>query len=161
MPSSSRSLPARWQLLLLFQAGFLLPAISAVQFITEETAPADISAGCLSALTANVPCSLLVSRFRPGFYYAEPVLTEACTTECEAGLLNYETSVVSACSGDTWEGYDEGGEGGEKLGVIPSFLRYFYSTICLQDAGRWCNVVAGIAAQIADPGSKNRPRFRS
>lgn len=142
------------RLLLLAVYAYLFPTILGVQFVTNTTSPADLSSGCLSALTADVPCSLYVPRFRPGFYYSEKVLTEACTAKCEAGLLAYETSVVTACINDTWEGYDDDDQTGEQLGTIPSLLRYFYSVICLRDADRWCNVVAGVAAQLADPGSK-------
>ena len=134
--------------------GSWLDSTAAVKFITAQTAPAGISAGCLDALTSDVPCSLYVSRFRPGYYYTETVLNDACTAACEAGLLSYETKVVLACSSDTWEGYNDDDNGGEQLGTIPSLLRYLYSVTCLQDDGRWCNVLAGIAAQLADPGSK-------
>lgn len=154
------SLTPRW--LLFFHLaiwGSLLSAAAAVKLITEETAPAGLSPGCLEALTADVPCSLYVPRFRAGFFYSEKILNEACTADCEAGLLAYEASVVSACSDDTWEGYDDDDERGEQLGTIPSLLRYFYSVICLQDEGRWCNVIAGIAAQLADPGSENRSPY--
>src|SRR5690606_33862339 len=120
------SLTPRW--LLFFHLaiwGSLLSAAAAVKLITEETAPAGLSPSCLEALTADVPCSLYVPRFRAGFFYSEKILNEACTADCRAGLLAYEASVVSACSDDTWEGYDDDDERGEQLGTIPSLLRYF------------------------------------
>ncbi|KAK4186732.1 hypothetical protein QBC35DRAFT_452972 [Podospora australis] len=148
--------PPRWPqalLLLVVIWGTLFETAAAVKFITAATAPAGLSTGCLNALTADVACSLYVSRFRPGYFYTEKVLTEACTAGCESGLLAYESSVVSACLGDTWQGYDDDDERGEQLGTIPSLLRYLYSVICLRDNNRWCNVLAGQAAQAADPGN--------
>ncbi|KAK4220509.1 hypothetical protein QBC38DRAFT_526748 [Podospora fimiseda] len=112
----------------------LFHVTGAVRFITTETA-------------------LCVSSFRPGFFYTEKFLSKACIDGCENGLLAYERAVVAACAHDTWQGYDEDGPGGEQLGTIPSLLRYLYSVICLRDNGRWCNALAGVAAQAADPGS--------
>ena len=122
----------------------------AARFLSADTAPDNLSAGCLSALTAEVPCNALVGQFWTGYYYDQSMLTESCTSQCEAALSTYESSVVSACGGDTWSGYDD--EGGAPLALIPSVMRYNYALTCLQDSGRWCNVVAGIAAHMADPG---------
>ncbi|KAK0670019.1 hypothetical protein QBC41DRAFT_318636 [Cercophora samala] len=158
MPSSFFTLTtSEWPQRIVLLGVILAPLFdvtAAVKFLTAQTAPVGISSECLDALTVDVPCSLYVSRFRPGYYYTETVLDEACTAGCEAGLLSYETSVVSACSSDTWEGYDDDDDGGEQLGTIPSLLRYLYSVICLRDSGRWCNVLGGVAAQTSDPGSK-------
>ncbi|KAK3390168.1 hypothetical protein B0H63DRAFT_519403 [Podospora didyma] len=146
--------PGRW-LLPLLCLRFPQTAL-AIQLLSATTAPDNVSSGCLSALTADVPCGPLVPEFRTGYYYDEAMLNSSCTTQCEAALATYETSIVSACSGDTWSGYDD--EGGASLALIPSIMRYQYSLACLQDSGRWCNVVAGIAARIADPGD-SRGRF--
>lgn len=130
----------------------LLQTVAAVQLLTEQTAPSKISRGCLNALVANVSCSPMVPRFRYGFYYSESTLIRSCTSQCESALASYETNIISACNGDTWSGYDD--EGSAPLSLIPNILRYQYSLTCLQDSGRWCNVLAGNAAGIADPGGK-------
>ncbi|KAK4210390.1 hypothetical protein QBC37DRAFT_292564 [Rhypophila decipiens] len=123
----------------------------AAQFLSNDTAPENLSAGCLSVLTADISsCNALVGQFWTGYYYDQSMLIDSCTSQCETALATYESSVVSACGGDTWSGYDD--EGDESLALIPSIMRYNYALTCLQDSGRWCNVVAGIAARIADPG---------
>ena len=127
----------------------------AIQFLTNVTAPSGLSAGCVDALTADISCTTLVPRFRYGFFYGESILNSSCTSTCESALDAYETSVVAACSEDTWEGYDD--EGGAPLGLIPSLLLYQYSLTCLRDNGRWCNSVTGDAAMAADPGGKKKP----
>ncbi|KAI1448974.1 carbohydrate-binding module family 50 protein [Annulohypoxylon stygium] len=139
----------RWWLCLLAYL-FLVRAVDPIQLFTETTAPKGLSAGCLTALTAEVPCSPLVPRFRYGYFYSASTLNSSCTQECDSALVSYESSVNSACKDDVWDGYDD--EGGAPLGWIPSLLRYQYSLTCLQDSGRWCNVVTGAAAAIADPG---------
>lgn len=126
---------------------------NATQLFSEETAPADISQACLSALTADVACSRAVPRFRYGYFYSESSLSASCTSECEDGLKAYETAVVSACADDTWEGYDD--EGDAPVSYIPSLLRYQYSLTCLRDSGRWCNVVTGAAATVGDAGGES------
>ena len=128
----------------------ILRPIVAVNFITESRAPDGLSSKCLAALTADVPCGSLVPRFRYGFFYDEATLEKSCTSECEAGLASWETSIVSSCSDDTWDGYDD--EGDAPLGYIPSLLRFQYSMTCLRDKDRWCNVVSGALAYMDDPG---------
>lgn len=145
--SVKRILPLAW---LFFHAQSVL--VGAVQIITPDIAPADISTPCLNALTTNLTCGPMVPRFRYGYFYAPSTLESACTPECESDLASYETAVVSACSSDTWSGYDD--EGDAPLGLIPSLVRFQYSLTCLQDSGRWCNVVAGEAAYLDDPGGK-------
>lgn len=146
----------RWWLCLLAYL-FLVRAVDPIQLFTETTAPKGLSAGCLTALTAEVPCSPLVPRFRYGYFYSASTLNSSCTQECDSALVSYESSVNSACKDDVWDGYDD--EGGAPLGWIPSLLRYQYSLTCLQDSGRWCNVVTGAAAAIADPGGNRSQTF--
>ncbi|KAI9642412.1 hypothetical protein NHQ30_009217 [Ciborinia camelliae] len=138
--------------LILLNCHYLLQGVIASQLITPNAAPSGLSAPCLSALTAEVPCSRLVSRFRYGYFYSESTLASSCTSECATALGAYENSVASACASDTWEGYDD--EGGAPLGYIPSLLRYQYSLTCLKESGRWCNIVAGAAASFGDPGGE-------
>jgi len=127
-----------------------LTLVRAVQIITPEIAPPDLSEPCLEALTANLTCGPMVPRFRFGYYYAESTLEAACTSECELDLVAYETDVLTACDGDVWSGYDD--EGDAPLGLIPSLVRFQYGLTCLKDSGRWCNVVSGEAAYYYDPG---------
>ena len=129
---------------------YLLQAVDAIQLFTPESAPAGLSEGCLSALTADVACSRPVPRFRYGYFYSESTLSSSCTPECEQALGTYETAIASSCADDTWEGYDD--EGGAPISYIPSILRYQFSLTCLKEGGRWCNVVAGSAATVDDPG---------
>lgn len=142
----------RWLLTNLYYS-LLVRSTSASQFFTEDSAPPNLSKACVGALTADIPCSRLVPRFRYGFFYSESTLNATCIPECEEALGSYEAAVVSACERDTWEGYDD--EGGAPLGYIPSILRYQYSLTCLRDRERWCNVVTGAAATVDDPGGED------
>lgn len=130
---------------------YLLQGASAIQLLTQTTAPAGLSTACLGVLTADVACSRTVPRFLNGYFYSESTLSSSCTSECEVALAAYEANVVSSCAGDKWDGYDD--EGGAPLAYIPSLLRYQYSLTCLKEGGRWCNVVTGDAAAFDDPGN--------
>ncbi|KAI0595745.1 carbohydrate-binding module family 50 protein [Biscogniauxia sp. FL1348] len=123
---------------------------SAVQLYTNTSIPTTLSPGCQTAFLAEVAeCNLTVTKFRYGYFYPESTLQGACTTNCGSALQSFESSIFSACGNDTWEGYD--GEG-LPAALIPNVLRYLYELTCLQDSGRFCNVVAGSSAAIADPG---------
>jgi hypothetical protein len=125
---------------------------SSIQLYTEATLPTGLSSGCQTALIADVAqCSLTATKFRYGYFYPESTLMATCTAQCTSALQSFETSVISSCTDDTWDGYDDGGM---PVAFIPSVLRYLYELTCLQDGDRFCNVVAGTNAAIADPGGE-------
>lgn len=126
--------------------------VAAIQLLVEQSVPANLSTACQTALLADVDCSLMVSKFRNGYFYPQSILENSCTTQCASGLVTFEQNVGDACVNDVWEGYDEDAE--IPVAVIPSLLRYQYDLTCLQDSGRFCNVIAGQAAAISDPGCR-------
>lgn len=125
--------------------------VAAVQIFSNNTIPADLTTGCMNALLADVACSPVVTSFRNGYYYPASTLNNTCTPACTTALSSYESKIGSACSNQTWDGYDDEDM---PIVVIADLLRYQYSLTCLQDSGRWCNVLAASAALNADPGSK-------
>jgi len=131
---------------------FFLRSVSAVQFFNNATVPTNITAACSNALLANVTsCGTIVSSLRSGNYYPESVLSLTCTSECANGLASFALSVDSACSTDTWNGYENTTM---PLAIIPDLLRYAYNLTCLMDSGRYCNAVAAQYAYSLDPASK-------
>ena len=128
--------------------------VVAVRIFTPSSIPASVSTACQNALIAMTPCGPFVTRFRYGYYYPASTLNSTCTADCELGLASYEAKVASACTAsDIWEGYGEDNDN-LPIAVITSLLRYQYTLACLQDSGRWCNVLAATAAMLNDPGSE-------
>ncbi|KAJ3561274.1 hypothetical protein NPX13_g9010 [Xylaria arbuscula] len=70
---------------------------------------------------------------------------------CSSALETYEKNVVTSCSNDTWLAYEDDEEN-LPVAFIPNVMRYLYELSCIQDNGRFCNVVAGMNAVMADPG---------
>ena len=124
---------------------------AAVKIFSNATIPANLTTDCSSALLADIACSPVVASFRNGYYYPAATLNATCTSACEAALTSYELTIDSSCNNQVWQGYSD--EDMPVL-VIPNLLKYQYDLTCLQDSGRWCNVVAGSAAQAADPGGR-------
>ncbi|KAJ8123756.1 hypothetical protein ONZ43_g361 [Nemania bipapillata] len=123
---------------------------SSIQLITADALPGDISDGCQTALLSDVgECSLTATKFRYGYFYPESTLSSTCTADCASALVSFEKSVISACSNDTWDGYDDEGM---PVAYIPGVMRFLYDLACLKDGDRFCNVVAGTNAAMADPG---------
>lgn len=143
-------LPRTLQLLLpltLLQVAYALP------FFTNSTIPANLTTVCANALLTDVSqCPPTVARFTSGYYYPPMILEEACTSACSTALQIYEQSIKTACAGQTWAGYDD--EDDAPLDLIPNVMRFNHELVCIQDSGRWCNVVAAAAAMQADPGRK-------
>jgi len=134
---------------LVFQVVHSLP------FFTNGTISANITTSCANALLTDVTqCPPTAARFLNGFYYPPATLNKACTSACSAALEKYEKNVTAACTGQTWAGYDDMNDA--PIAMIPNLMRYHRDSACIQDSGRWCNVVAAAAAMQADPG---RMRF--
>ncbi|KAF2126083.1 carbohydrate-binding module family 50 protein [Dothidotthia symphoricarpi CBS 119687] len=132
-------------LTLVFRAAHALP------FFTNGTIPTNLTTTCANALLTDViQCPPTAARFMNGFYYPPATLEKACTSACSTALEQYETQVRTACVGQTWAGYDD--ENDAPLDMIPNLMRYNWDLACIQDSGRWCNVVAAAAAVQADPG---------
>lgn len=128
--------------------------VSAIQIYTPDTLPTDLSPSCADALTLDVAaCPLLATKLRYGFFYPESKLESTCTAECSTALQTYEQGVVSSCSNDTWLAYEDDEEN-LPVAFIPNVMRYLYELTCIQDDGRFCNVVAGMNAAMADPGGE-------
>ncbi|KAJ2991553.1 hypothetical protein NUW58_g2476 [Xylaria curta] len=99
---------------------------------------------------------LRANRLIKGHFYAEYTLNRTCTDSCASFLSDYEASVVDSCGDEAWENYFNADETGSNprpvpIRVIPNLIRYLFSLTCLKDAGRFCNVVVGAAAMLADP----------
>ncbi|KAI0443524.1 hypothetical protein F4803DRAFT_514520 [Xylaria telfairii] len=121
-----------------------------IQLVTPDALPTDISKGCQTALFSDVSeCTLAATKFRYGYFYPESMLSKTCTANCGSALASFEKNVISACSNDTWDGYDDEGM---PIAYIPGVMRFLYDLTCLQDSNRFCNVVAGSNAAMADPG---------
>jgi len=130
---------------LVFQVVHSLP------FFTNGTISANITTSCANALLTDVTqCPPTAARFLNGFYYPPATLNKACTSACSAALEKYEKNVTAACTGQTWAGYDDMNDA--PIAMIPNLMRYHRDSACIQDSGRWCNVVAAAAAMQADPG---------
>ena len=124
------------------------------QFFSNGTVPLNLSSACSNALLKDVTgCSPIVSLFKDGYFYPPSTLEKTCNAACAKALASYETEISSACSGQTWAGYDDGND--MSLAIIPNLMRYQYDLTCLQDSGRWCNVVAAAAAVSGDPGCES------
>ncbi|KAI0814080.1 hypothetical protein GGR55DRAFT_687075 [Xylaria sp. FL0064] len=120
------------------------------QLVTLDGLPSDLSDGCRTALLSDVSeCTLTATKFRYGYFYPENLLSKTCTADCASALASFEKTVISACSNDTWDGYDDEGM---PIAYIPGVMRFLYDLTCLQDGGRFCNVIAGANAAMADPG---------
>lgn len=143
-----KSIMLQWLLsLTLFQVTSALP------FFTNSTIPANLTTACANALLTDVSqCPPTVARFTSGYYYPPAVLEEACTSACTTALQEYEQKIKTACAGQTWAGYDE--ENDAPLDIIPDVMQFNHELACIQDSGRWCNVVAAAAAMKADPGRR-------
>ncbi|KAI2624041.1 hypothetical protein GGS21DRAFT_541259 [Xylaria nigripes] len=127
-------------------------AVSAIQIYTPQALPTGLSSGCASALTTDVAaCPLFATKLRYGFFYPKSLLESTCTPECSTALQAYEQDVVSSCSHDTWLAYQDDEEN-LPVAFIPNVMRYLYESTCIQDSGRFCNLVAGMNAAMADPG---------
>lgn len=129
------------------------------QLLSNATVPSYLSSACSTALTQDVAeCNPMVSRLIKGYFYPESTLQRTCSATCDASLAIYEETVASACGDENWNDYfnaEETGEDAQSVPVrlIPSLTRYLFDLTCLEDSGRWCNVVAGTAAMLEDPGS--------
>ena len=135
--------------LTLFQVAHALP------FFTNSTIPANLTTVCANALLTDVSqCHPIVARLSSGYYYPPTILEKVCTSTCSSALERYEQKVKTACAGQTWVGYDEVDDA--PLDLIPNVMRFNQDLACIQDSGRWCNVVAAAAAMQADPGRKYR-----
>ena len=121
----------------------------AVQLVSNNSIPTNLTQGCASALLTDVECSPAVKGLRIGSYYPQSVLNSTCTRQCASALSSYQSTVVSACGEQTWTGYEETTM---PLVVIPDMLRYLYNLTCLRDSNRYCNYVAARAAFASDPG---------
>ncbi|CAG8971987.1 hypothetical protein HYALB_00003325 [Hymenoscyphus albidus] len=125
--------------------------VSAVPFFTNSTVPTNLTTTCSNALLKDVTgCTSLVPVFRNGFFYLTSSLEKTCTPACSTALASYEGGIASACVGQSWAGYDDGND--MPLDIIPNLIKFQYDLTCLQDSGRWCNVVAASAAVGGDPG---------
>lgn len=130
-----------------------LPSAIAIPFFSNNTIPSNLTSDCATALLTDVEqCPPTVASFAIGYYYPPSVLEKACTSACVTGLQQYEASIATACTGQTWTAYDE--IDGAPLDLIANVMRFNHDLVCLKDAGRWCNVVAVAAAMQADPGRR-------
>jgi hypothetical protein len=137
----------RW----LSHIALLTSAAQCLPFFTNGTIPANLTTACAdSLLTDVVQCPATAANFMNGFYYPTDVLEGACSGQCSTALEQFEANVKSACAGQTWAGYDD--ENDAPLDIIANLMRFNRDLACIQDSGRWCNVVAAAVALEADPG---------
>ena len=114
-------------------------------------ASSNLSIPCVGALSAEIACSPTVAALSLGEYYPEETLARTCTADCGQALALYAKRVATACEKQTWKGYEDSEM---PLAIIPDMLRYHYNLTCLMDSGRYCNIIAGKAAAVVDPGGK-------
>ncbi|KAI1505940.1 LysM domain-containing protein [Biscogniauxia marginata] len=100
----------------------------------------------------------MANRLIKGYFYSEGTLNRTCTDGCAEFLSKYEDSVASNCGDEAWENYFNADETAEEpqsvpVRIIPSLTSYLFSLACMKDEGRFCNVVIGTAAMLADPGN--------
>ncbi|KAI0424844.1 hypothetical protein F5Y09DRAFT_353023 [Xylaria sp. FL1042] len=120
------------------------------QLVTLGGLASDLSQGCQTALLSDVKeCTLAATKFRYGYFYPESLLSKTCTADYTSALALFEKNVISACSNDTWDGYDDEGM---PVAYIPGVMRFLYDLTCLQDGDRFCNTIDGTNAGMADPG---------
>lgn len=124
----------------------------AFQIFSNTTIPVNLTVSCSDALLRDVTCSPTVRTLQAGIYYPASLLIRTCTDECTAALATYETEVIAACEGQTWNGPDGDGNATLPVAVIPDLLRYHYNLTCLMDSGRYCNTVAANAAAADENG---------
>ncbi|KAH8901682.1 hypothetical protein GQ53DRAFT_851663 [Thozetella sp. PMI_491] len=128
---------------------FVLPAlVAATSFYTNATVPGNLTVACTNALLADVACDPIVPALQSGDFYPDTTLARACTTGCAAALSTFQQNVDSACSADTWLGYENQTM---PVAIIPDLLRYHFNMTCLTNQGRFCNNVAAAYAAYLDP----------
>ena len=122
---------------------------AALPFFTNSTVPANLSPGCTTALLTNVAgCSPVVAALRKGEYYPQDLLQTICTSTCDSDLTAFHSAVQSACAGESWTGIQDNEM---PVLMIPELLVYNFALVCLQDSGRFCNVLAAQQAALSDP----------
>lgn len=122
---------------------------NALKLYGNSTIPTELTTGCAQALLADVSCDIAVTYLYPEGYFDAATLTKSCTDTCTQSLLTFENNIVTACGSQTF-----GGETNDDLtknpiypvAMLPNRFRFRHGLICMKDAGRWCNVVAGEAA---------------
>lgn len=122
--------------------------VHAAPLFDNSTIPSNLTVACSNALLQDVNCSPAIMGLQYGRYYSQASLQRVCTSQCDSGLAGYEAAVRSACTGQSWIGFEDESM---PLDVIPGTIRYQYNATCLMDNNRYCNVVAAQAAAAADP----------
>ena len=113
---------------------------ASVQFVTSSSVPAtNLTTGCVNALISNVSCNSYVRRFKQGSYFQEVGLEQSCTSDCDSGLAQWESSVVSACNDQV---YSPDGVNSVPILTIPETVRSNYNLTCLEVNEEFCNVLA-------------------
>ncbi|KAK3337686.1 LysM domain-containing protein [Cercophora scortea] len=143
-------------------ASLWLASVQATIYITHnDSFPANTSTSCLNAMMTDIKsCPDGIRRLRPDLYYPQQFLTSVCTTACQSSLGQYESSVVSSCSGQSYDSLSD--KGILPMAYIPQFLRYLFNYTCLQDAktGDYCIVQAASAIGILpDQSNLNSPNM--
>lgn len=134
--------------LLVSIASSLLRSAQAVSFYTNGTVPTNLTLACTNALIADVDCDPVVPALRNGNFYPNSTLTRACTPKCANALIIFQSKIASACSKDTWLGYDDVAM---PLTLIPDLLRFHYNLTCISNKGIFCNNIAAAYAAHLDP----------
>ena len=115
-------------------------AASSMQYFTNTTLHSkELTLSCANAVTASLQCDSLVKRLLPGHYYDQKGLSQACTSSCDAALSSWQSSVNSACAGQS---YQETKLTSAPIAQVPDLLRYSFNLTCLQANREFCNVLA-------------------
>ncbi|KAI5866007.1 LysM domain-containing protein [Durotheca rogersii] len=139
---------AGWSLALSLLATLFAPTALAARFFTQAVLPEGASTACGNALMAEVACSHAVPALQAGNFYPKAELEKICTSGCASSLASYHAGVVSACSEDTWVGFQDVEE---PVALISEMIRYHYNFTCLTDGTRFCNNVAAAISVFLDP----------
>ena len=113
---------------------------ASTQFVTIASIPAtNLTTDCVNVLTSNVSCTSYVRRFQQGSYYQELGLEQSCTPECDSGLAQWESNVISTCNNQV---YSPDGVQSLPILTISETVRSNYNLTCLEVNGEFCNVLA-------------------
>ncbi|MCJ1355898.1 MAG: hypothetical protein MMC33_005890 [Icmadophila ericetorum] len=127
--------------------------VKAVQYVNTTFLLPNVTAACANALTVDISgCDAAIRRMRPGLFWDLGSLQAICTPTCKSALSSYESGVIGACQGQTYDTLTTAGF--IPFSTIPDILFYQFNRTCLTSNGEFCNYEAALAAGI-EPDQSN------
>ena len=122
--------------------------VKAVQYVNTTFLLPNVTAALANALTVDISgCDAAIRRMRPGLFWDLGSLQAICTPTCKSALSSYESGVIGACQGQTYDTLTTAGF--IPFSTIPDILFYQFNRTCLTSNGEFCNYEAALAAGIA------------